>query len=76
MSDRLVDPHAAFGSIAKECVDLAAFSNDAAVFLIPSSATPESHAILMKRLVLLILVTFLVNNGFDVTAQIVLCLSS
>ena len=54
MAERLVDPYAAFGSIAKDCVDLGAFNNDAAVFLIPSSATPASHAILMKRLVMLV----------------------
>lgn len=71
MAERLVDPYAAFGSIAKECVDLGAFNNDAAVFLIPSSATPASHAILMKRLVMLVVnLLFSVSNGTIVPVQI------
>ena len=72
MAERLVDPHAAFGPIAKGCIDLGAFNNDAAVLLIPSSATPDSHAILMKRLVILIVhLLFSVGNGTIIPVQII-----
>lgn len=51
VAERLADPHAAFGVIAKDCTDLGALDSNAVAYLVSSAATLEPHDVFMKRFI-------------------------